>query len=126
MDFKVALLLLLFIVVLVCVTMLTIPKGGRTKEDIEREKERLEEKTTSVGQWFVYHILLSLPVINILLLLVLAFKKYETNTTVKNWARSQLIICLAYTIILVGSIIFVVVMYKDQITTFLEQYNQVG
>ena len=100
-----------------------MPKPGRSKEDIEREKERDEEKVTSVGQWLLIYIGTMIPVFNIVLLFVLAFKKYYTNLTIKNWARSILIITLVVMLITIALTVIAFILYGEQIKEFLLTYE---
>ena len=123
MNWIIILVALFLVLVFVGGITAAMPKPGRSKEDIEREKEREEEKVTSVGQWLLIYIGTMIPVFNIVLLFVLAFKKYYTNLTIKNWARSILIITLVVMLITIALTVIAFILYGEQIKEFLLTYE---
>jgi len=122
MNWKILLVILFVVLVFIAFITAAMPKPGRSKDDIEREKEREEEKVTSVGKWLLIYVGCMIPVFNIILLLVLSFKKYYTNLTVKNWARCMLIITLVVTIIAIVLVTVAFMLYGEQIKAMLATY----
>lgn len=55
-----------------------------------QEKSSSEQQVISVGEWVLYLFLFSIPVINIIVMVIWAFGN-EPNPTKKNFARASLI-----------------------------------
>ena len=59
--------------------------------------------TVSIGRWLLYLVLLAIPVVNIIMLFVLAFG--NDNETVRNYGKASLIL---FAIIFALSIILII------------------
>ena len=83
MSLTTILIVLSLVIAFVVISMILLPKGARTREDVEKDKEKQrrmdEEKITSVGKWILIYLVGIIPIFNIVMLFILAFKKYDTN-----------------------------------------------
>ena len=128
------LVILSFVVAFVILSIIILPKGARTREDVENDrarekamdsvdkKEREEYKVTSIWKWLLIYLSSIVPILNIIILFVLAFKKYETNLTVKNWARTMLIFILLGLVLTIAACLICYFMFFEQTQSFLQQY----
>lgn len=68
------------------------------------------EQTVSVGEWLITLLLASIPVVNIVMLLIWAFSE-NTKLSKANWAKATLIwliiVVAFYFVLIVGSLGFI-------------------
>ena len=95
------LLILGAIISLAVISTIAMPKLPSSPEEKQEMDEKAETKRiiksgaiTSKRKWIAIYIGLCFPIANLVILLVLAFKKERTNDTIRNWARANLVIAL--------------------------------
>lgn len=102
-----------------------IPASSEEKREMEalaEEKRKLKSgEVTSKRKWFFIYLGLCFPVANLVILLVLAFKKEKTNPTIRNWARANLIFLIIGIVLAIASTLLVYFFFKDAFMAYLNQ-----
>ena len=115
------------VVLLAIVGTLILPKLPSSPEE-KREmdaKDELKKKMsdgeiTSKTKWFFIQIAMGIPLVNLILLFVLAFKKEKTNLTIRNWAKANLIIVLVTTILTIALTLVIYFFFLEAFMTVIE------
>ncbi len=114
------------VILLAIVGTLILPKLPSSPEE-KREmdaKDELKKKMsdgeiTSKTKWFFIQIGMGIPLVNLILLFVLAFKKEKTNLTIRNWAKANLIIVLVTTILTIALTLVIYFFFLEAFMTFI-------
>lgn len=125
-------LILGIVIALAVVGTLILPKVPASSEEKREMEEMAEEKrklksgeVTSKRKWFLIYIGLCFPIANLVILLVLAFKKEKTNPTIRNWARANLIFIIIGVVLAVASVLVVYFFFNDVLMAYLNQLASV-
>ena len=91
---------------------------GMPKDELK--KKMSDGEITSKTKWFFIQIAMGIPLVNLILLFVLAFKKEKTNLTIRNWAKANLIIVLVTTILTIALTLVIYFFFLEAFMTFIE------
>ena len=101
-----------------------LPSSSEEKEemDLKAEEKRILKSgaVTSKRKWFAIQVGLCFPIANIVILLVLAFKKEKSNPTIRNWARANLILIILGLLVVIALALVSYFFFYDIVQTYLE------
>ena len=104
-----------------------LPSSSEEKQEMEiREQEKRIIKSgeiTSKRKWFLIYLGMCVPVLNIVLIFIIAFKKEKSNPTLQNWAKANIVIMVLGFIL---SIVFICIGYFLFGEVLAEYLNQLA
>ena len=116
------------IVALAVIGTVVMPKLPSSPEEKQEMDEKAENKRiiksgaiTSKRKWLAIYIGLCFPIANLVILLVLAFKKERTNNTIRNWARANLILIVIGIVLSIAAVLVTYFFFNEVFTSYLNQ-----